>query len=87
MPRWRPCLCTIRPPPRIFGFNASFDISSHGVIHSFFAVSVIPCAPTGYKDNFPLGIFMDSFPIRAEALGDVPCTTSELDELVQETLL
>ena len=42
---------------------------------------------TGYKDNFPLGIFMDSFPIRAEALGDAPCTTSELDELVQETLL
>ena len=48
---------------------------------------MIPCAPTDYKDNFPLGIFMDSFPICAEALGDVPCTTSELDELVQEMLL
>ena len=58
-------------PPRIFGFDASFDISSHGVIHSFFAVSVIPCAPTGYKDNFPLGIFMDSFPICTGFLGGV----------------
>jgi hypothetical protein len=75
------------PPPRIFGVDAGFDISSHGVPHSFFAVSVIPCAPTDYKDNFPLGIFMDSFPICAEALGDVPCTTSELDEPIQEALL
>jgi hypothetical protein len=76
------------PPPRIFGVDAGFDISSHGVPHSFFAVSVSPCAPTDYKDNFPLGIFMDSFPICAEALGDVPCTTSELnDGPVQETPL
>jgi hypothetical protein len=31
---------------------------------------------------------MDSLPICAEALGDVPCKTSELDELaVQEALL
>jgi hypothetical protein len=28
------------PPPSIFGFDASTDISSQGVIHPFFAVPV-----------------------------------------------
>ena len=48
---------------------------------------MIPYAPTGYKDNFPLGIFMDSFPICTGFLGGAPYTTSKLDKLVYEALL
>jgi hypothetical protein len=75
------------PPPSIFGFDASIESSSRGVILSFFAVPVVPSAPTGYKNNFQLGIFMDYFPICAGFLGGVPYTTSELDKLVYEALL